>query len=391
MKISPAASRPLVREMRGRKTIKIGELNSYKVFPAFLEPYKKGMELALEEIKRAGGVHGRKLELVSRDDGGNPGDAVRVAEELIARERVARADGHLRLQRRPGGREPRRAAQDPVRRLRAAHRQDRLGERQPLHLPAAAFDLHADRDADPGGGEAEEAALGDRLSELRVRAVGHRLIQEAACAGPARRGVRRRAGARRWARSTPARSCRRSPRQSPTRSSARCSPPTCRSSCARATRAACSRTPWCSTCSPASPSTSIRSRTKRPTAGGSPAIRGARSIHAGAQAIPRRVPEALEGLPAPGLGRRLHRGVLGGERDAQGRSPRTPRSWSRRLKGLEMQTPFGPIVWRAHRPPVDDGRLRRPASQKGRQGHDGQLALRRRRQGPACRCRKSAH
>ena len=27
-------------------TIKIGEVNSYKAQPAFLEPYKKGMELA---------------------------------------------------------------------------------------------------------------------------------------------------------------------------------------------------------------------------------------------------------------------------------------------------------------------------------------------------------
>jgi branched-chain amino acid transport system substrate-binding protein len=68
--------------------IKIGELNSYKVFPAFLEPYKKGMELALEEINAAGGVNGRKLELVSRDDGGTPGDAVRVAEELLSREKA---------------------------------------------------------------------------------------------------------------------------------------------------------------------------------------------------------------------------------------------------------------------------------------------------------------
>jgi branched-chain amino acid transport system substrate-binding protein len=68
--------------------VKIGELNSYKVFPAFLEPYKKGMELALEEINAAGGLLGRKLELVTRDDGGNPGDAVRVAEELISREKV---------------------------------------------------------------------------------------------------------------------------------------------------------------------------------------------------------------------------------------------------------------------------------------------------------------
>jgi branched-chain amino acid transport system substrate-binding protein len=70
------------------QSIKIGELNSYKVFPAFLEPYKKGWELALEEINASGGVLGRKLEIVSRDDGGTPGDAVRVAEELIAREKV---------------------------------------------------------------------------------------------------------------------------------------------------------------------------------------------------------------------------------------------------------------------------------------------------------------
>jgi branched-chain amino acid transport system substrate-binding protein len=70
------------------QSVKIGELNSYKVFPAFLEPYKKGMELALEEVNASGGVLGRRLELVTRDDGGTPGDAVRVAEELIARERV---------------------------------------------------------------------------------------------------------------------------------------------------------------------------------------------------------------------------------------------------------------------------------------------------------------
>ena len=68
--------------------IKIGELNSYKVFPAFLEPYKKGYELALEEINAAGGVNGRKLQIVSRDDGGTPGDAVRVAEELLSREKA---------------------------------------------------------------------------------------------------------------------------------------------------------------------------------------------------------------------------------------------------------------------------------------------------------------
>ena len=69
--------------------IKIGEINSYKAQPAFLDPYKKGWELAVEEINAAGGVLGKKLQVISRDDNGSPGDAVRVAEELVSREGVA--------------------------------------------------------------------------------------------------------------------------------------------------------------------------------------------------------------------------------------------------------------------------------------------------------------
>jgi len=71
-----------------QSVIKIGEINSYKAQPAFLEPYKKGMELALEEINTAGGVNGKKLQLIVRDDNANPGDAVRAAEELVSREQV---------------------------------------------------------------------------------------------------------------------------------------------------------------------------------------------------------------------------------------------------------------------------------------------------------------
>jgi branched-chain amino acid transport system substrate-binding protein len=41
-------------------TIKIGELNSYKSQPAFLDPYKKGWEMAIEEINAKGGVLGKK-------------------------------------------------------------------------------------------------------------------------------------------------------------------------------------------------------------------------------------------------------------------------------------------------------------------------------------------
>ena len=82
--------------------IKIGEVNSYKAQPAFLEPYKKGMELAVEEINAAGGVNGKKIELITRDDNANPGDAVRVAEELVSREKVDVLTGTFLSQHRPG-------------------------------------------------------------------------------------------------------------------------------------------------------------------------------------------------------------------------------------------------------------------------------------------------
>ncbi|MFJ3315244.1 ABC transporter substrate-binding protein [Herbaspirillum huttiense] len=74
---------------QAQETIKIGEINSYKAQPAFLEPYRRGWEMALDEVNAAGGVLGKKLEVIARDDNGNPGDSVRVAEELMARERVA--------------------------------------------------------------------------------------------------------------------------------------------------------------------------------------------------------------------------------------------------------------------------------------------------------------
>ncbi len=73
---------------RAQNPIRIGEVNSYKAQPAFLEPYRKGMELAVDEINAAGGVDGRKLELITRDDNASPGDAVRAAEELVSREKI---------------------------------------------------------------------------------------------------------------------------------------------------------------------------------------------------------------------------------------------------------------------------------------------------------------
>ena len=73
--------------------IKIGEINSYSGLPAFTEPYRKGLLLAAEEINAKGGVLGRKLNVITRDDGGKPADAVTAANELVSREEVAMIAG----------------------------------------------------------------------------------------------------------------------------------------------------------------------------------------------------------------------------------------------------------------------------------------------------------
>jgi branched-chain amino acid transport system substrate-binding protein len=73
---------------RAAEPIRIGEINSYSGLPAFTLPYRDGWQLALAEINAAGGVLGRPLEVISRDDGGKPGDAVTAANELFGRERV---------------------------------------------------------------------------------------------------------------------------------------------------------------------------------------------------------------------------------------------------------------------------------------------------------------
>jgi len=69
--------------------IKIGEINSYSLLPAFTDPYRKGWQLALEEINAAGGINGKKLVVISKDDGGKPADAQTAANELVASENVA--------------------------------------------------------------------------------------------------------------------------------------------------------------------------------------------------------------------------------------------------------------------------------------------------------------
>jgi len=77
-------------------TVKIGDMNSYKRIPAFTLPYKSGVDLAVSQINASGGVMGgKKLEVISRDDQGQPGEAVKIAEEMFTRENVALITGNL--------------------------------------------------------------------------------------------------------------------------------------------------------------------------------------------------------------------------------------------------------------------------------------------------------
>ena len=45
-------------------TIKIGEIQTYSKLTNFTFPYRNGWQLALEEINNAGGVMGKKLEVI---------------------------------------------------------------------------------------------------------------------------------------------------------------------------------------------------------------------------------------------------------------------------------------------------------------------------------------
>lgn len=80
---------PAAAAAQGQPPVRVGEVNSYTGLPAFTLPYRNGWQLAVEEVNAKGGLlGGRTLEVVARDDAGKPDDAVRVAGELVANEKV---------------------------------------------------------------------------------------------------------------------------------------------------------------------------------------------------------------------------------------------------------------------------------------------------------------
>jgi branched-chain amino acid transport system substrate-binding protein len=75
--------------------IRIGEVNSAGPYASSIEPYRRGWILAQEALNAAGGVLGRPLETIFRDDAGDADRATAEARALVEEEDVALLAGGL--------------------------------------------------------------------------------------------------------------------------------------------------------------------------------------------------------------------------------------------------------------------------------------------------------
>src|SRR5580765_9046166 len=55
----------------------------------------QGIQLAIEEIDKAGGINGHQLRLISRDDEGDGTVAARIAQDFVATRSISAAIGHV--------------------------------------------------------------------------------------------------------------------------------------------------------------------------------------------------------------------------------------------------------------------------------------------------------
>lgn len=80
----------------GGATIKVGEYASLTgKEAAFGQSSHKGTVLAVEEINKAGGVLGKKIELISEDNQSKSGESATIVKKLITRDRVVAVLGEV--------------------------------------------------------------------------------------------------------------------------------------------------------------------------------------------------------------------------------------------------------------------------------------------------------
>jgi branched-chain amino acid transport system substrate-binding protein len=76
------------------REIVIGEVSSLSGrFAKPGESVHQGVELAIDEANKAGGIGGRMIRLVTRDDGGNPQKAIEAAESLCLKDKAVALTG----------------------------------------------------------------------------------------------------------------------------------------------------------------------------------------------------------------------------------------------------------------------------------------------------------
>jgi branched-chain amino acid transport system substrate-binding protein len=79
----------LVASAVAQAPIRIGEINSYSgVGAAFTAPYRAAVEMAVDEINAKGGVLGRKIEVMFRDDKLRPDEGIKHAQALLFQQKV---------------------------------------------------------------------------------------------------------------------------------------------------------------------------------------------------------------------------------------------------------------------------------------------------------------
>lgn len=80
---APAVAAP------AKPPLRLGDITSAQRDPAFALRYRQGWTLAVEEINASGGLLGRRVEVLTRDDAGDPAKAVAQARDLVQRLQVA--------------------------------------------------------------------------------------------------------------------------------------------------------------------------------------------------------------------------------------------------------------------------------------------------------------
>ncbi|HHW44729.1 MAG TPA: ABC transporter substrate-binding protein [Desulfotomaculum sp.] len=73
----------------GKGEIKIGLVGAMSGGGAIYgQQMKKGAELAVEEINKAGGINGKQVKLIVEDDKGSPQEAVKATEKLVSQDKI---------------------------------------------------------------------------------------------------------------------------------------------------------------------------------------------------------------------------------------------------------------------------------------------------------------